>query len=87
MTWTSLSTGGCLLLNERRFLHYYHAVISNHLPEKPKICLVLYIWSFNTDLTKPLLYGFWGGGLLTGALLAGAGAELRAGGLCEPPLT
>ena len=42
-------TGGCLLLNEssaesssRSFLHYSHAVLSNHGSEKPKICLVLY---------------------------------------------
>ena len=38
-----------LLINESSvesscigFLHYFHAAISNHLSEKPKICLVLY---------------------------------------------
>ena len=26
----------------QKALHYFHAAISNHLSEKPKICLVLY---------------------------------------------
>ena len=35
------------MLNEssaesRSFLHYFNAAISNHLSEKPKVCLVLY---------------------------------------------
>ena len=41
--------GDCLLLYERSaesscmsFLHYFHAAISNHLSEKPKICIVVY---------------------------------------------
>ena len=45
----AFQTGGCLLLNESiaespcmDFLHYFHAAISNHLSEKPKICLVVY---------------------------------------------
>ena len=43
-TWKSLLTGGWLLLNESSteklmtFLYYFHAAISNHLSEKPKIC-------------------------------------------------
>ena len=49
VTWKSLLTVGCLLLNERSpeiscmsFLHYFHTEISNHLSEKPEISLVLY---------------------------------------------
>ena len=52
VTWKALLTGGCLLLNESSaesscmsFLHYFvdfHAAISNHLSEKPKLFLVVY---------------------------------------------
>ena len=45
----AFQTGGCLLLYESSaesscmsFLHYFHAVISNNLSEKPTICLVVY---------------------------------------------
>ena len=45
----AFQTCGCLLLYESSaesscmsFLHYFHAAISKHLSEKPKICLVLY---------------------------------------------
>ena len=53
-------TGGCLLLNESSaesscmslsFLHYFHAAISNHLSEKPKIYMHYFMWSLNTGLT------------------------------------
>ena len=43
MTWKSLLTGGCLLLNESSavmkvsFLLYIHVAIGNHLSEKPNI--------------------------------------------------
>ena len=43
----AFQTGGCLLLYESSaesssmsFLHYFHTAISNHLSEKPKICLL-----------------------------------------------
>ena len=44
VTWKSLLTGGCLLLNESNadILYYFHAAISNHLSEKPKLSLVVY---------------------------------------------
>ena len=61
VTWTSLLTGGCLLLNESSaesscmsFLHYFHAAISNHLSEKPKISS--FIWSLNTGLTVTYMH-------------------------------
>ena len=28
-----------------RFLHYFHAAISIHLSEKPKLCLVVYMFA------------------------------------------
>ena len=56
MTWKSLLTGDCLLLNESStesscmsFLHYFHAAISNHLSEKPNMFCC--IWSLNMGLT------------------------------------
>ena len=43
----AFQTGGCLLLYESSvestcmsFLHYFYTAISNHLSEKPKICIV-----------------------------------------------
>ena len=49
MTWKLLLTGGCLLLQESSaesfsmsLLLYFLAAISNHLSEKPEICLVVY---------------------------------------------
>ena len=38
----AFQTGGCLLLNDPEFLHYFHAAISNHLSESPEYCIVLY---------------------------------------------
>ena len=45
----AFQTGGCLLLYESSaesscmsFLHYFHKAISNHLSEKPEICIFLY---------------------------------------------
>ena len=56
VTWTSLLTGGCLLLNESgaesscmSFLDYFHAAISNHLSEKPKIYLVYMVAKHRFD--------------------------------------
>ena len=37
----------------QKALHFFHATISNHLSEKPKICLLKNIWSLNTGLTVP----------------------------------
>ena len=60
MTWKSLLTGGCLLLNEEKLMHellhymYFYAAISNHLSEKPKI------WSLNTGLTVFCKYSSFG---------------------------
>ena len=46
VTWKSLLTGGCLLLNEKsaESLSALHSCsnISNHLSEKSKLCLDLY---------------------------------------------
>ena len=55
----SLLTGCCLLLDESSaessgMSHYFHAAISNHLSEKPKMCIVLK-WSLNTGLTVSAL--------------------------------
>ena len=46
------------------FLHFFHAVISNHLSEKPTICLVVYepgcektgLGGFRPGLTQTGLY-------------------------------
>ena len=45
----AFQTGGCLLLYESSaesscmsFMDYFHTAISNHLSEKPEICIVLY---------------------------------------------
>ena len=58
MTWKSLLTGGCLLLNESSaesmsFLHFFHATISNHLSASQN--MYCFIWSLNTGLTDKVI--------------------------------
>ena len=49
-------------------MHYFHAAISNHLSEKPKVCLVLY-----GPLTQVSLF-IWGRtGLMVRASDSGSG--------------
>ena len=43
----------------QKALHYFHSAISNHLSEKPKICLVLYYGHLiNTGWTALKQFGY-----------------------------